>query len=225
MTAVVVLVGLGAADHSHASRLRAICDHVAFLQVGEPSLSSSLTSLADAGVSEIVLVGFSAERRSSLRSWLRRVASHWLREYDGGLPVLRMSTELLATPSAVLLEAALRRTRVVGDGSAPLRSPAWERVPGHRHQVYVCRGPRCTARGADRAAAALDAELGRHGLGDDDVLVTMTGCQFPCNQAPVVVVHPDDVWYGGVGPSEVGEIVSEHLVSGEPVSRLRLPRG
>lgn len=224
MSATVVLVGLGAADHSHASRLRAICDQVAFLQVGEPSLSALLTSLADAGVSEIVLVGFSAERRSSLRSWLGRVASHWLREYDGPAPVLRMSTELLALPSAALLEAALRRTRVVGDGSAPLRSPAWERVPGHRHQVYVCRGPRCTARGADRTASELDAELGRHGLEDDDVLVTMTGCQFPCNQAPVVVVHPDDVWYGGVGPSEAGDIVARHLVGGEPVAELRLPR-
>jgi (2Fe-2S) ferredoxin len=64
----------------------------------------------------------------------------------------------------------------------------------------------------------------RHGLGDDDVLLTHTACQFPCNQAPVVSVQPDDVWYGGVDPAAAGRIVEEHLVQGRPVEELRLVR-
>ena len=39
-----------------------------------------------------------------------------------------------------------------------------------------------------------------HRLDDHDVLLVHTGCQFPCNQAPVLNVQPDDVWYGHVDP-------------------------
>ena len=67
--------------------------------------------------------------------------------------------------------------------------------------MLVCRGPRCTALGSDRTAEALILALMRTGQGDDDVLITHTGCQFPCNQAPVVSVQPDDVWYGAVTPT------------------------
>ena len=66
--------------------------------------------------------------------------------------------------------------------------------------------------------------LMRAGLGDDDVLLTHTGCQFPCNQAPVVSVQPDDVWYGGVDAATAERIVTEHLVGGVPVAEHRLPR-
>ncbi len=62
------------------------------------------------------------------------------------------------------------------------------------------------------------------GLGDDDVLLTHTGCQFPCNQAPVVTVQPDDVWYGAVNPAAARAIVDEHLVGDTPVASHRLPR-
>ncbi|MCW2747242.1 MAG: hypothetical protein JWP10_384, partial [Nocardioidaceae bacterium] len=62
------------------------------------------------------------------------------------------------------------------------------------------------------------------GLGDDDVLITHTGCQFPCNQAPVMSVQPGDIWYGHVDGDAARAIVSEHLVGGEVVAAHRLPR-
>ena len=67
-------------------------------------------------------------------------------------------------------------------------------------------------------------ELMRLGQGDDDVLITHTGCQFPCNQAPVVSVQPDDVWYSHVDPDTARSIAREHLVEGRPVESSRLPR-
>ena len=48
-------------------------------------------------------------------------------------------------------------------------------------QVLLCRGPRCTGFGANQVATALSERLAEHDLGDDDVLVTATGCLFPCN--------------------------------------------
>ena len=52
----------------------------------------------------------------------------------------------------------------------------------------------------------------QHNLTDDDVLLVHTGCQFPCNQAPVISVQPDDVWYGRVDADAADAIVTEHLV-------------
>jgi NADH:ubiquinone oxidoreductase subunit E len=77
---------------------------------------------------------------------------------------------------------------------AGLTSPAWQEVPPVRYHMLVCRGPRCNARGGDRTHAALSAELHRRGVTDEDVLMTQTGCMYPCNHAPLVVVHPDGRW-------------------------------
>ena len=39
----------------------------------------------------------------------------------------------------------------------------------------------------------------------------------------VVVVYPEGVWYGGVRPQDVDEIIEEHVVNGRPVARLVVP--
>jgi len=38
------------------------------------------------------------------------------------------------------------------------------------------------------------------------------------------MVYPDGVWYAQVRPSDVPEIVEEHIVNGRPVERLALLR-
>jgi hypothetical protein len=65
------------------------------------------------------------------------------------------------------------------DNPGPFRSPAWSEITRHRRHVLVCRGPRCTAYGANQVAEALTRRLTEHHLGDDHVLVTSTGCLFP----------------------------------------------
>ncbi|MFD9692829.1 ferredoxin, partial [Kitasatospora sp. NPDC059088] len=172
---------------------------IAFLQQADPSLSAELTRLADAGAGTVVLIGVRLAATGPAQSWLRRIAAHWWRERTGHRPEILVATRLADSPDAVAAAAAA--TRPVTGGEPGLTSAAWEDVTGHRHQVLVCRGPRCTALGAEEALRALVRQLAEHGLGDDDVLVTQTGCQFPCNQAPVVSVQPDDVWYGGMEPA------------------------
>ena len=87
--------------------------------------------------------------------------------------------------------------------------------------MLVCRGPRCTAYGADHVAATLGNRLKEHGLGDDDVLVTATGCLFPCNLGPLVVVYPDDTWYEHVDAGLAVRITDEHLRDSMPVGGRR----
>jgi (2Fe-2S) ferredoxin len=52
------------------------------------------------------------------------------------------------------------------------------------------------------------------------VRINHSGCLDQCGFGPLVVVYPENVWYWGVQPSDVEEIVREHLVGGRPVQRL-----
>lgn len=222
----VVLVGMSAGiDPDQLQSLAAQSDaESAFLQVHDPALVDVLTALADLGTPDVLLIGTGWAEPAPKRSWLRRVAAHWLRGYDGA-PTLRLAPQLLAAPDPALLSAAIAAGGpVMSDDAAPLQSAAWEDVPRHRHQVLVCRGPRCSAQGASAVCRALGDELRRHDLGDDDVLVTVTGCQFPCNHAPVVSVQPDDAWYGGVTVDDVPRLVAAHLLAGHRLADRVLPR-
>ncbi|MFF9641200.1 (2Fe-2S) ferredoxin domain-containing protein [Kitasatospora aureofaciens] len=222
----VLLVGMSIGEVVRRDELlRMAAPHrasIAFLQQGDPSLSAELTRLADAGDETVVVIGVRLAASGPAHSWLRRIAAHWWRERAGHRPELLVATRLADLPDEVATVAAV--TKAITGTEPGLTSAAWEEVPGHRHQVLVCRGPRCAALGAEEGLRALVGELREQGLGDDDVLVTQTGCQFPCNQAPVVSVQPDDVWYGGIDPVTAGRIVTEHLADGRPVESHRLPR-
>lgn len=225
MTALV-LVGMSVTDVDRRDDLLAAAvprgATVAFLQMGDPSLSLELTRLGDLGVSPITLVGVDLGPLAPAHSWLRRVAGHWFRERAGRRPALDIATRLITSLDD--LDAALSDCKPVSGTEPGLTSAAWEDVSGHRRQVLICRGPRCTARGGEETMRALVLSLMEAGLGDNDVLVTHTGCQFPCNQAPVVSVQPDDVWYGDVDPAAARAIVTGHLVGGSPIESHRLPR-
>lgn len=204
-----VLVGMSVHEARERDALQRRADDtgasLAFLQHGEPSLVAELDRLAAAGVEHVTLERVALGGTAPARSWLRRVAGHWMR---AGVD----------RPAVVVDE------RPVTGREAPLTSPAWEAVPGHRQHIFVCRGPRCWARGADEVAESLSAALGEAGLEDDDVLVTQTGCLFPCNHAPVIVVHPDDVWFGSTDPEDVDGIVEAHVRGDVLPARHRLPR-
>jgi (2Fe-2S) ferredoxin len=221
-----VLVGTTPTDAARRPELQALAAGVgaelAFLQLASPSLGSVLDRLAEAGTDRVVLVGVSGGAIGPGVSWLRRIASTWWRERGDDAPVVATAPQFMT--DAAQWAGLVDRARPITHGGAGLTSAAWEDVPRHRRQVLVCRGPRCTARGGEETANALVLAMMAADLGDDDVLVTQTGCQFPCNHAPVVSVQPDDVWYGSVGPADVDAIVTGHLVRSEPVARLRLSR-
>jgi (2Fe-2S) ferredoxin len=98
-----------------------------------------------------------------------------------------------------------------------------------RH-VFVCINvrepgsarPSCTTDGKGELHGLLKDAARAAGLGAR-VRINKAGCLDQCEHGPVVVVYPEAVWYGFVALSDVDEIVSEHLVGGRPVERLRLP--
>lgn len=94
-----------------------------------------------------------------------------------------------------------------------------------RHHVYACTqqkpdgAPCCSANGSLQTLAALRRELAAQGLADT-VQVTTCGSLGLCGRGPNMVVYPEGVWYSGVKPADVQELVREHFGKGRVVERL-----
>jgi NADH:ubiquinone oxidoreductase subunit F (NADH-binding)/(2Fe-2S) ferredoxin/Pyruvate/2-oxoacid:ferredoxin oxidoreductase delta subunit len=85
--------------------------------------------------------------------------------------------------------------------------------------ILVCGGTGCRASQSEQIVGDLKAELENRNL-ENDVRVITTGCFGFCEKGPVVKVVPDNTFYTEVRPSDVVDIVNEHVVKGRPVKRL-----
>ena len=102
-------------------------------------------------------------------------------------------------------------------------------LPLYEHHVFVCHNVRpadaprrsCTSDGTSALHARLQQLSKDAGLGAK-VRINKSGCLDQCEHGPTVVVYPEAVWYGHVQPEDAEAIVTEHLVGGRPVERLRL---
>jgi (2Fe-2S) ferredoxin len=96
-------------------------------------------------------------------------------------------------------------------------------MPVFEKHVFVCtRGEWCPSIDGDGLGvhAALKQAVREAGLADR-IRVNHSGCFSQCGNGPMAVVYPDAVWYAALTPEDAREIVSSHLVGGEPVERLR----
>jgi (2Fe-2S) ferredoxin len=48
------------------------------------------------------------------------------------------------------------------------------------------------------------------------------GCLDRCDEGPVLVVYPEEVWYTYANEADVDEIIDSHIRGGKPVERLRI---
>jgi (2Fe-2S) ferredoxin len=104
--------------------------------------------------------------------------------------------------------------------------------PPFRRHVFVCQNERpcddprgcCLARGGAEVLEALKAALKAKNLART-IRANKAGCLDACEHGVTLVVYPEAVWYGGVTPADVPEIVEQHLVAGRVVDRLVFARG
>ena len=100
-------------------------------------------------------------------------------------------------------------------------------MPPYERHVFVCENRRpdddprgcCAAKGAAEIRGRLKVLAKNAGL-RGRVRINGSGCLDQCEHGCTVVVYPEQVWYGGVRPEDVTEIVEEHLLGGRPVERL-----
>lgn len=99
----------------------------------------------------------------------------------------------------------------------------------YQHHVFFCCNQReageacCNDRGATEIRAyAKDRVKALKLNGQGKVRINSAGCLDRCDDGPVIVVYPEEVWYTYVDKADIDEIIEEHLVHGRIVERLRI---
>lgn len=83
-----------------------------------------------------------------------------------------------------------------------------------KHHIFVCASFRaageskgiCNKKGSVDFLPYIENEILDRGM--TDVVVTSTGCMKACDHGPVMVIYPQNLWYGNVtGEDAIDEIL------------------
>ncbi|MFP4561176.1 MAG: (2Fe-2S) ferredoxin domain-containing protein [Thiohalorhabdus sp.] len=100
----------------------------------------------------------------------------------------------------------------------------------YSHHIFMCLNARTEGRrscNGDGRAAELrqyaKERVDEWGLKKPGgVRVNQAGCLGRCSEGPCLVIYPEGVWYRYQTAEDIDEILFEHVMNGEPVTRLRL---
>ena len=216
---------LGARD---GSVVAAFVDRVA------PSLPEALDALVQAAAARqtafatIVIVPVFVPDEPALRRWLHKVALRWRASAHAAVPPPRLvfGSPLLQTDGlAALLAGKIDSSKLIADradetGANWQKDPkAWSEVPAHQHHVLWCTGPRCAAKGALGLWHRLGQVVHQHPVLSKQVMLLQTGCQYPCNHGPLMIVYPEGSWYGRMDEASLAPVLISHVVDGVPNAR------
>ncbi|MFQ5655517.1 MAG: ferredoxin [Planctomycetota bacterium] len=88
-----------------------------------------------------------------------------------------------------------------------------------RH-VFVCTAGRtCPRQGSLELFDALRVRVKEAGL-SGRIRVNRAGCFAQCGHGPMVVVYPEDLWYGAVRSDHAARLLEDHLLGGRPLEEL-----
>lgn len=97
-----------------------------------------------------------------------------------------------------------------------------------KHHIFVCGSARlvgenkgfCLQKGAVDIIQMFNEEIQDRCL-DNEVMVTSTGCMGLCSMGPVIMIYPEQIWYGKVSEEDVEEIM-DSLEKSEILDRLAI---
>ena len=99
----------------------------------------------------------------------------------------------------------------------------------YKHHVFFCCNQRpegencCNNLGATEAQSYAKERISKLKLkGPGKVRINKAGCLDRCDEGPVIVVYPEEVWYQYVDNEDIEEIIQEHLIHGRIVERLKI---
>ena len=89
-----------------------------------------------------------------------------------------------------------------------------------KHHIFLCASFRadgdpkgvCNKKGSVDLLPYIENEILDRGL---DAQITATGCMKACDYGPVMVIHPQGLWYGGVESEDVVDEILDALEDGE----------
>ncbi|MBW2174830.1 MAG: NAD(P)H-dependent oxidoreductase subunit E, partial [Deltaproteobacteria bacterium] len=114
--------------------------------------------------------------------------------------------------------ARVTKIRTSADLEA-LRQAILSKRDPNRQVLRVCCTTACRAGGALEVVENLEKELARAGL-QDMVEIKKTGCRGFCENGPVMVIDPQNIFYNLVKPEDAPKIVNSTLVEERLIKRL-----
>ncbi len=85
--------------------------------------------------------------------------------------------------------------------------------------ISLCAGSGCGAYGTAKVYDALVQELAKQGL-QKDVEVKLSGCHGFCEKGPILVIHPEGIFYPQIKEDHIPDIVEKTIKNGELVQSL-----
>lgn len=98
----------------------------------------------------------------------------------------------------------------------------------YKRHMFMCINQRedkicCQQHDAEQLRTEIKQYTKQRGLaGQGKVRINSAGCLDRCDEGPVVVIYPEQVWYQYNNIDDLREIVDKHLENGEIVERLRI---
>jgi len=100
-----------------------------------------------------------------------------------------------------------------------LREDLREQRQGITHTIIVCGGTGCQISRSQVLIETLEQELSSQGL-NSSVVLRATGCHGFCEQGPVMVIEPGNIFYCHVSSQDAFEIISQTVLRGDVIERL-----
>ncbi|TYP76663.1 (2Fe-2S) ferredoxin domain-containing protein [Paenibacillus methanolicus] len=85
-----------------------------------------------------------------------------------------------------------------------------------KHHVLICNGGSCMRQQGEEVTLAIRSEIARHAA-EDGIHTTRTRCNGRCDDACVVIVYPEGIWYRDMTPETGRRLVREHLLQSKPL--------
>lgn len=190
-----------------------------------PSLIEALDTLRQEGARDIRVQPLGVPFPEGLLNWLPGVLADWrTRGANADTTVFlgpdpATDTDVLAQFVAGTLKHP-EPAKSVDNVRPSLGKPGWNLPPDYDFHLLVCTGPRCAVHGASSFIDMLKTTLKEASV-FDRCLTTRTGCAFPCNKGPVLVLYPHGYWYRLPDGDATRRFVREVLVEGGTASDLR----
>ena len=120
--------------------------------------------------------------------------------------------------SLTILEKIVTRFNSAADLDK-FRKTITSRKGKNKALVTVCSGTGCHATGCVQVSAAFEAEIKKQGL-SSKVALKRSGCHGFCEQGPIFILYPEEIFYPRVKVEDVPEIVAETVVKKNVIDRL-----
>ncbi len=102
---------------------------------------------------------------------------------------------------------------------ADLRNKILKDREKYRATLVICGGTGCQASRSGDVIDTIKKELDHQGL-NESICLRTTGCHGFCEQGPLIVIEPDNLFYCHVSPDDVHEIISKTILNNEIIERL-----